>query len=138
MDNVLWRANIRSNQRFIHWEVLLKLETLKSMLEAKNPLSFIGQCCCCGAESSVTATLSGGDAVSEVTITGGAAFLPPIDWHVKDTYLVKCQTCWEKDPHFYPRTEIYSRVVGYMRPVSSWHKGKQAEYKMRINYEMPT
>jgi ribonucleoside-triphosphate reductase len=24
--------------------------------------------------------------------------------------------------------EIYSRVVGYIRPVSQWNEGKQAEY----------
>jgi len=25
-------------------------------------------------------------------------------------------------------TEIYSRVVGYLRPKSQWNKGKQAEF----------
>lgn len=28
-------------------------------------------------------------------------------------------------------TEIYSRVVGYYRPVSQWNKGKVAEFKER-------
>ena len=28
-------------------------------------------------------------------------------------------------------TEIYSRVVGYLRPVKQWNAGKQAEFKMR-------
>lgn len=27
--------------------------------------------------------------------------------------------------------EVWSRVVGYYRPVSGWHKGKQAEFKDR-------
>jgi anaerobic ribonucleoside-triphosphate reductase len=27
--------------------------------------------------------------------------------------------------------EVYSRVVGYLRPVQSWNKGKKAEYKLR-------
>lgn len=27
--------------------------------------------------------------------------------------------------------EVYSRVVGYLRPVQQWNKGKQAEFKMR-------
>ncbi len=27
--------------------------------------------------------------------------------------------------------EVYSRVVGYLRPVNQWNKGKQQEYKMR-------
>ena len=29
------------------------------------------------------------------------------------------------------RAEVYSRVVGYLRPVSQWNKGKKAEYEDR-------
>jgi len=32
------------------------------------------------------------------------------------------------------QTEIYSRVVGYYRPVQNWHKGKQEEYRQRRTY----
>ena len=32
--------------------------------------------------------------------------------------------------------EVYTRVVGYYRPVSMWNKGKQAEYKDRITYRI--
>ncbi|MFA6158798.1 MAG: ribonucleoside triphosphate reductase [Candidatus Paceibacterota bacterium] len=38
-----------------------------------------------------------------------------------------CQTCKAE-------CEVYSRVVGYLRPVSQWNSGKQAEYKMRELY----
>jgi anaerobic ribonucleoside-triphosphate reductase len=31
-------------------------------------------------------------------------------------------------------TEIYSRVVGYLRPVKQWNNGKQAEYSLRKTY----
>jgi ribonucleoside-triphosphate reductase len=31
--------------------------------------------------------------------------------------------------------EIYSRVVGYLRPVKQWNKGKQAEFAMRRVYQ---
>jgi len=31
--------------------------------------------------------------------------------------------------------EVYSRVVGYLRPVSQWNAGKQAEYGMRDMYQ---
>lgn len=31
--------------------------------------------------------------------------------------------------------EVYSRVVGYLRPVSQWNAGKQAEYALRETYE---
>ena len=32
------------------------------------------------------------------------------------------------------RVECYSRVVGYMRPVSQWNDGKQEEFKERVEY----
>lgn len=30
---------------------------------------------------------------------------------------------------------VYSRIVGYMRPVSTWNDGKVAEFKDRTEYE---
>jgi len=39
----------------------------------------------------------------------------------------KCQDCSQE-------TEIYSRVVGYLRPVKQWNNGKQAEYNQRKPY----
>jgi ribonucleoside-triphosphate reductase len=30
--------------------------------------------------------------------------------------------------------EVYSRVVGYLRPISTWNAGKQAEFEDRVNY----
>lgn len=32
-------------------------------------------------------------------------------------------------------TEIYSRVVGYLRPVKQWNNGKQAEYAIRKTFD---
>ena len=40
----------------------------------------------------------------------------------------ECPKCGEK-------TEVYSRVVGFLRPVSQWNKGKQAEFEMREHYD---
>ncbi len=34
------------------------------------------------------------------------------------------------------RTEIYSRVAGYFRPVNQWNKGKQEEFAQRLEYRM--
>jgi ribonucleoside-triphosphate reductase len=39
----------------------------------------------------------------------------------------KCPSCG-KD------TEVYSRVVGYFRPVRNWNVGKQEEFRQRIEY----
>ncbi|MCK9365036.1 MAG: ribonucleoside triphosphate reductase [Syntrophales bacterium] len=38
-----------------------------------------------------------------------------------------CPTCGEE-------CEIYSRVVGYLRPVKQWNKGKKEEYNLRKEY----
>lgn len=34
------------------------------------------------------------------------------------------------------KTEIYSRVVGYLRPVKQWNNGKQAEFGMRRTFSV--
>lgn len=33
-------------------------------------------------------------------------------------------------------TEVYSRVVGYLRPVSQWNEGKRAEFELRARYKI--
>jgi anaerobic ribonucleoside-triphosphate reductase len=35
------------------------------------------------------------------------------------------------------KPEVYSRVVGYMRPVKQWNKGKKQEFVERTPFEMP-
>jgi anaerobic ribonucleoside-triphosphate reductase len=34
------------------------------------------------------------------------------------------------------KCEVYSRVVGYLRPTSQWNKGKQQEFKERKVYKI--
>ncbi len=33
------------------------------------------------------------------------------------------------------KCEVYSRVVGYIRPVGQWNDGKKAEYSERVPFE---
>lgn len=40
----------------------------------------------------------------------------------------KCPTCGR-------RCEVYSRVVGYLRPVDQWNDGKQAEFAIRKKFD---
>ncbi len=35
------------------------------------------------------------------------------------------------------KTEVYSRVVGYYRPVRNWNKGKKEEFKDRREFTVP-
>jgi len=32
--------------------------------------------------------------------------------------------------------EVYSRVVGYYRPVDQWNLGKQEEFRQRLEFKM--
>lgn len=34
------------------------------------------------------------------------------------------------------KCEVYSRVVGYYRPVKCWNKGKREEYKHRKTFKL--
>jgi ribonucleoside-triphosphate reductase len=38
-------------------------------------------------------------------------------------------------PHCQGRAEVYSRIVGYLRPVQQWNKGKQEEFGERKNFD---
>lgn len=47
---------------------------------------------------------------------------------VKPVTEIKSTRCNQK-------TEVYSRVVGYFRPVQQWNKGKQEEFKDRVTFK---
>ena len=42
-----------------------------------------------------------------------------------------CPKCTIKQP-----CDVYSRIVGYLRPLSQWHKGKQQEYRERKEFKI--
>jgi ribonucleoside-triphosphate reductase len=44
----------------------------------------------------------------------------------------ECPKCIIKQP-----CEVYSRVVGYLRPVKQWNKGKQQEFQERKEFKIP-
>ena len=52
--------------------------------------------------------------------------------------IFKCKPCYKKDTglHDFQKCEVYSRVVGYIRPVQQWNLGKQEEYNQRKNYKL--
>ena len=59
------------------------------------------------------------------------------DWHDARPEF-KCGECLEKDGgKISPtRCEVFSRVVGYLRPIQAFNKGKKEEFHMRKNYSM--
>ena len=44
----------------------------------------------------------------------------------------ECPDCTIKQP-----CEVYSRVVGYLRPVQQWHASKQEEFRQRKEFKIP-
>ena len=57
----------------------------------------------------------------------------------KKLLVFKCQDCFEKSQELrnYQNCEVYSRVVGYLRPVQQWNAGKRQEFKERKEYRLP-
>jgi ribonucleoside-triphosphate reductase len=56
-----------------------------------------------------------------------------VPYKTKNEIFIKCKECHQKDPVLrnFQETEVYSRVVGYIRPVKQWNKGKKEEFKDR-------
>jgi ribonucleoside-triphosphate reductase len=53
--------------------------------------------------------------------------------------ILKCNECYSKNKTLtnFQECEVYSRVVGYIRPVQQWHKGKRQEYTEREEFLTP-
>lgn len=54
----------------------------------------------------------------------------PIHGYISGEHF-SCPKCVIKQP-----CEVYSRVVGYLRPVNQWHTGKKEEFKNRKGYRV--
>ncbi len=50
----------------------------------------------------------------------------------------KCNQCFKKSQELknYQPCEVYSRIVGYLRPVQQWNLGKKQEFKTRKEYKL--
>lgn len=111
---------------------MMKVQRLHELFDAhpeKTGLVFEGLCHDCGKAVKVGVSLT----AEGFAISGGAVYEPgPERFHNK------CEECFSKDPHLsnYRRCEVYSRVVGYLRPVSQWNEGKQAEFNRRKAYSL--
>ena len=97
-------------------------ETHKNCFE----LEWQGDCHGCGKETSVLVELTS----NGFKVSGGALY-------EKDgNYKIKCENCFNEHPEIYQECEVYSRVVGYLRPVNQWNKGKRAEWNDRKAFKM--
>ncbi len=55
----------------------------------------------------------------------------------REIFAFKCDECLKKSEELseYKECEVYSRIVGYIRPVKQWNKGKMREYEERKEYD---
>jgi len=104
-----------------------RLHELFNEKTGKAKLCFPGTCHDCGQETSVAVALTS----VGFAISGGALYEPE-----PGRFRTKCEACFRKNPELtnYRRCEVYSRVVGYLRPVAQWNAAKQAEFKERRAY----
>ena len=54
--------------------------------------------------------------------------MPVCEKHGKEGWYV-CPECGE-------RVDVYSRIVGYMRPIHLWNDGKVQEFEDRLEYKI--
>ena len=102
-----------------------------------NKVAITGKCHDCDAKVTINGDwdLESG----EVVIDGDGSYYKIVDSNYSHVMrFFKCNKCYEKDPILrnYMPTEVYSRVTGYLRPVSQWNLGKQSEHETRLNFEV--
>lgn len=111
----------------------MDLDRIKEMLNVNEVLSckFTGKCADCGVDVEVVVELK----EDEIEITGGAVYQPV---RHEEEYYGKCDGCFAKDRTLrdYQECEVFSRVVGYLRPVKQWNPGKQAEWGDRKLHDL--
>ena len=54
----------------------------------------------------------------------------------RKTVFVKCRACHTENQNLnFQECEVFSRIVGYIRPVKNWNLGKAEEWKDRVEYK---
>jgi predicted nucleic acid-binding Zn ribbon protein len=109
----------------------MKIEEVKKDME-KGDFLYKGPCHDCSKQVEVTATLREDGAI----VIDGNGSVYKIKMGMDDRYFYKCDSCFKKDKTLrnFRDCLVYSRVVGYLRPVSGWNKGKLAEWDARKEF----
>ncbi len=50
--------------------------------------------------------------------------------------ILKCDSCYKENSALneFKQCEVYSRIVGYLRPVQNWNEGKMQEFSERATF----
>jgi len=104
-------------------------DKLLQIIEKHGAARWEGKCHDCEEFVDVDAGVSADG--NGVEVSGGAVYEIKRDASM-EIYL-KCNECFKEDKTLrkYQDNEVYSRVVGYLRPVSQWNPGKVEEFKNR-------
>jgi len=102
----------------------MDISKLIDMHKDKERVVFTGSCHDCGCDVRVSSEQSPDKTIS---ISGGAVY------ETSNGLFFKCDPCLKKGEllNNYQPCEVYSRIVGYLRPVGQWNKGKQSEFEKR-------
>lgn len=113
----------------------MQIEEMREQLNGapNHHMEVEGVCHDCGVPVKIICHLN--EAGGEV-IEGGALYNPKIDALDTKHLFFKCDACFQKDKVLrnYQKCEVYSRIVGYLRPVGQWNPGKQEEFKQRREF----
>lgn len=113
----------------------MQLTELREQLEGvpNHHIEFNGVCWDCSVPVKVVCYIN---KEGSETIKGGALYNPQIDILGTKQLFFKCDECFQKDRvlRCYQPCEVYSRVVGYLRPLQQWNKGKIEEFKQRKEF----
>lgn len=95
---------------------------------------FQGDCHDCQKEVDVEVKM---DREGKVEVMGGAIY-PVTSINGTLTVYFKCDECFDKKRRLtdYQECEVFSRVVGFLRPINSWNKGKRAEENQRKMFDL--
>ena len=111
----------------------MEIEQLQKQLETEKNVGFRGECHDCGVPVEV---LCGIDENGKIVISGGAIYNPKVGIPPVEQRFFKCDKCFKKKRTLtdFVICEVFSRVVGYIRPVTQWNKGKIEEFKQRKEF----
>lgn len=117
---------------------MFRVENLQDFFDKSSGphIGFKAACHVCGEPVCIKMDM---DHTGKVIVSGGALYSAQVGQTQEDkAFFLKCDACFKKNPklrNFQP-CEVYSRVIGYLRPVSQWNDGKQAEFKLRSKFKV--
>ena len=113
--------------------MIMKISEIEKQLETTDKIKYEGKCHDCGNDVKVCIFR---DDKGVIVIEGGAVYNPKFGTPPTEHIILKCIKCFKKDRTLrnYNPCEVWSRVVGYLRPVQQYNPGKQEEFKQRKEF----